>query len=261
MRILIVDDEEYQRLDLRDALEKIVPGSEFTLADEYGSAMKAVEGTTFDVAFLDIQMPGKNGLTLAGDIKRKQPGCNIVMVTAYEQYALDAFRLFASGYILKPFSEDELKQVLDNLRKPVDRPARRLEVRCFGNFDVFLDGKPVSFKRKKEKELLAYLICLKGASATRGEICGNILDGSGNIQTDFAYFRMIVSSLKKDLNKLGFDDVFIHGSNSYSVNTDLLDCDYYEYLKGEASPSNSYAGSFMNQYAWAEEYIWALENY
>ncbi len=261
MKILIVDDEKYLCEDLHDALERVSPGNEYAYANEYESAMEQIKTQSFDIAFLDIQMPGKNGLTLAEDIKRLKPEINIIMVTAYAQYALDALKLFVSGYILKPVMDDELKEALSNLRNPVETAGKRLKVKCFGNFEVFENGKPFPFKRKKEKELLAYLICLKGASASRGEICASIFEESDNISRDYSYLRTLVSTLNSDLQKLGYDGVFLHSNNTYSVNTALIDCDYYNFLTGKADKSDSYSGEFMNQYSWAESYIYSLENY
>ena len=263
MKILIVDDEEYLREDLKDALERGLPGNEYSFAAEYESAMQLIENNPFDIAFLDIQMPGKNGLSLAESIKKKRPKINIVMVTAYSQYALDALKLFVSGYLLKPVMDADLRAVLDNLRNPVESKAnsKRLKVKCFGKFDVFADGKPLVFKRQREKELLAYLICLKGASASRNEICAMIFDESFTPEKAVLNFKTISSSLRKDLTKIGFGDIIIHNSNSYAIDTSLIECDYYDYLTGSAEAEDSYHGEFMNQYSWAEEYIYSLENY
>ena len=263
MKILIVDDEEYLREDLKDALERVSPGNEYSFAADYDGAMKLINGGAFDIAFLDIQMPGKSGLSLAQAIKKQNPQINIVMVTAYSQYALDALKLFVSGYLLKPVMDSDLREVLSNLRNPVEATAdkKRLKVKCFGNFDVFENGKPIVFKRQREKEMLAYLICLKGASASRNEICAAIFDESFTPEKAILNFKTISSSLRKDLTRLGFEDILIHNSNSYAVDTSLIDCDYYDFLLGTAGAADSYHGEFMNQYSWAESYIYSLENY
>ena len=67
--------------------------------------------------------------------------------------------------------------------------------------------------------------------------------------------------MKKDLSKYGLSDVLIHSRNSYAVNTSLIYCDYYDYLRRKPESKNSYRGEFMSQYSWAEVYIYALENY
>ena len=263
MNILIADDEEYARIEIEEVLERIIPDKKTKLffAEDYDSAMSVIGDNRIDIAFLDIQMPGKNGLALAQNIKRASPETNIIMVTAYSQYALDALKLFVSGYLLKPVMEDEMREVLQNLRNPIKDTKKRLDVRCFGRFEIFVDGKPIVLKRQKEKELLAYLICLKGASATRGDICSYVFDESNDIDKNYSYFRKIVSALKKDLNNYGLDELLIQNVNSYSVDTSLLRCDYYDYLTGQAEEERSYKGEFMTQYEWAEEYIYSLENY
>ena len=263
MKILIVDDEAYLREELKDALERVAPSNEYQEAEDYDSALGLLKKNRFDIAFLDIQLKEKNGLALAETAKRISPKTNIVMVTAYSEYALDAFRLFASGYILKPFSDNDLREVLKNLRTPVlPESQKRLRVRCFGFFEVFAGGVPMKFKRSKEKELLAYLIALKGACANRNEICMNLFEEAVSPEKAATYFRQIYASLKKDLLKYGFEDIVLHGSkNAYAVNTDMIECDYYDYLTGRLTAGSPYQGEFMSQYSWAEQYIYAIENY
>lgn len=263
MNVLIADDEEYARAELQEALERTLPDDkiDFYFAEDHDSALKVIKENHVDIAFLDIQMPGKNGLALAGNIKKASPKTNIVMVTAYSQYALDALKLFVSGYLIKPVMDNDLKDVLDNLRNPINETKRCLDVHCFGNFEIFSDGKPVTFKRTKEKELLAYLICLKGATATRGEICSTVFEETDDINKKFTYFRTIISALKKDLSKYGFEELLIQNPNSYAIDISFLKCDYYDYLTGNAEEERCYKGEFMNQYEWAEEYIYSLEYY
>lgn len=261
MKILIVDDVALLREDLREAVERITPGNEYSEAQNFDEAMRLIENNTFDIAFLDIQIPGKNGLAIAEVIKRKSPKTNVIMVTAYNQYALDALKLFVSGYILKPFSDEDIREALDNLRNPIAPKAKRqLEVRCFGYFEVFADGKPMQFKRKRSKELLGYLVCLKGATATRGQICADIFEEFPEAKA-ISHFKAAVFTLKKDLAKVGFEEVLIHNKDTYAVDTDLLRCDYYDYITGNGPENLTFTGEFMNQYSWGEQYIYSLENY
>lgn len=262
MKILIVDDEAYLRDELKDSLERILSAkNEYSEADDYNSAVKQLKENSFDIAFLDIHLKGKNGLEIAERAKRISPKTNLVMVTAYSEYALEAFKLFVSGYLLKPFSDNDLREVLDHLRTPVDRGGARLEIRCFGNFEVFVGGKPMIFKRSKEKELLAYLISLKGASASKNEICANIFEDSVTPDKADIHFRQVFASLKKDLKHHGLEDLIVHNNNAYAIDTALVRCDYYDYITGKTTGENVYRGEFMNQYSWAEQYVYALDNF
>lgn len=83
--------------------------------------MKAFEENAenkIDIAFLDIETPVINGIQLAKKLKKVNPLVNIIFVTAYDTYALDAYKLHASGYITKPVNESKIKEELDGLRYP-----------------------------------------------------------------------------------------------------------------------------------------------
>ncbi len=198
MKMLIVDDERPAIRDLEQILNKVVPTGEVVSADNYKDALRICEADSIDIAFLDVRMPGQDGITLAKNIKKCSPDTNIIMVTAFKEYALDAVRIFVSGYIVKPALEKEVRQVLDNLRNPIsDFNNTGLYIRCFGNFEVYHDGEIMKFTRRKSKELFAYLIDRKGASATNAELRA-VLWEEGSIDDDSKrnYFTQITRDLK-----------------------------------------------------------------
>ena len=124
MKILIADDEKFMREDLQKAVERVCPGNTYFFAENYDSAVQAVRENEIEVAFRDIRMPGKTGLELAKAIRELRPAINIIIVTAYTEYALNALRLYVSGYILKPVMDSELKEALEHLRVPVAKKGR-----------------------------------------------------------------------------------------------------------------------------------------
>ena len=71
----------------------------------------------------------------------------------------------------------------------------------------------------------------------------------------------IIHSLRKTLEKYGFDDLLIHSRNRYSIETGLLQCDYYDFVTGRSAvpPATGYQGEFMTQYSWAERFVYMLE--
>ena len=109
------------------------------------------------------------GLTLAEKIRELRPKCQIVFCTGYEQYAVAAIKLRASGYLLKPVSAENVQEEIDYIRgkRAVEK---LLTVRCFGMFEAYAHGKALTFRRSKTKELLAFLIDCKGAGTTAREI-------------------------------------------------------------------------------------------
>ncbi len=250
MKILIVDDELPALEALYDTVKEVLPEAEVHCFDNCAAAVKSTDMVYYDVCFLDIAMPGQNGLALSRELKNKIPKTNIVFVTGYSEYAVEAFTLNASGYILKPARVADVKNALENLRNPVKYDSKKLRVQCFGNFEVFCGDEAVRFGRSKAKELFAYLIDLKGASANTNEICAVLFDKDS--ETNKHYLRNVIAELKNTLVKCNAGDVLICSRNSFAVDVSKIECDYYKYLNYDVSAVNSYAGEYMRQYSWAE---------
>ncbi len=259
MKILIVDDEYAALRDLDRALRKVVPEAEILMVDEVETAIALCKERPFDVVFLDINMPEKDGLTLAKEMKQIQPMMNIVMVTAYPQYALDAMKLYVSDYILKPAMTEDLRSALAHLRNPVRRNRKGLYVRCFGNFEVFWDGEVVRFNRAKVKELFAYLIDRNGSTATNAELRAVLWkDEVSDDQKQRKYFAQIVYELRQKLEELGCGDILAQSRDSYALIPEKIPCDYYLARQQDADAIAGYEGEYMNQYEWAVHRLGSL---
>ena len=247
MRILIVDDEVPAINSLERSLRKILDEkAEIHSAENGEAALSLLDEKACDILFLDIEMPGMNGLDVAKKVSAKHPNTNIIIVTAYKEYAVDALELYVSGYLLKPASLERIRKALEKLRNPI---VERLTVQCFGNFDVFYKGEKLTFARSAAKEMLAYLIARRGAAVTAGEFCAVLWDGKDRKDQLSTYF----AEMKRALAKVGFSDIVIHTRNDYSINTAKLDCDYYRYLNGDPGAAALYNGEFMLQYSWGED--------
>ena len=142
MKILLVDDEKLQLIRLLNTVKKVLPDSEILSYTNPVLAFKENENNLIDIAFLDIEMPEINGIQLAKKLKRINPKINVIFVTAYDNYALDAYKLHASGYVTKPVNEKKLKEEIEGLRFDVAlKPTKKLQVKCFGNFEVLICKK------------------------------------------------------------------------------------------------------------------------
>ncbi len=253
MRVIAVDDEVFALRDLKEAIMQAIPDCEPDCFSSPADALRYAEESRVDVAFLDIEMSGMNGLALAKHLKDLNPKTNIVFVTGYRDYSCDAFTLRASGYILKPVKAGEIQSEIENLRYVrADKAEGRLKVQCFGNFEVFWEEKPLNFSRKKTKELFAYLVSHRGAGCTNGEIAAVLWEDFPDSDSLQSNLRNLVSDLSAVLKSVGAEDVLIKSRGSLAVAADRLDCDYYQFYRGEARAVNSYAGEFMSQYSWAE---------
>ena len=146
---------------------------------------------------------------------------------------------------------------LENLRYPMPKPqtGKKLVVHCFGNFEVFYDGKPLTFKRSKTKELFAFLVDRNGARVNSGEICARLWDEAGSDKHQKDYLRHLVMDLANTLEAVGESNVFVRTRSGYNINPALLECDYYDYLNNVPYAVRAYQGEYMQQYSWAEERI------
>ena len=250
MRILIVDDEESALHDISRMLKKVVPDAHIETADEAEKALELFRECEFDVAFLDIKMPVKDGLTIAKEMKQYRPLINVIMVTGFPQYALDAVRLYVSDYIVKPVLPEDLSRALANLRYPVSEIYKGLYVRCLGSFEVFFDGEPVHFGRAKVKEFFAYLIDRRGSTATNAEIRAVLWqDEATDDVKQRKYLAQLAYELRQKLEEYGAADIFIQSRDSYAVDAKKIRCDYYTALK--RNEISEYRGEYMSQYSWA----------
>lgn len=118
MKILIVDDEAPARLRLRSMLERLPDTAVIGEAHNGLAAVEACRRRLPDVVLLDIRMPGMDGLEAAGHLARLDPPPAIIFTTAYDDYALAAFRSHAVDYLLKPVRREQLETALQAARRP-----------------------------------------------------------------------------------------------------------------------------------------------
>ena len=167
--------------------------------------------------------------------------------TGFEEYRKEAYNLHASGYLTKPITVAKLKNELCNLRRPIPK-RNRMRVQTFGNFEVFIDEKPVSFKYSKTKELLAYLVDRKGALCTIAEAQIVIFEDNRDHES---YMKNLRRDLLEVLGNAGCGDVIAQQRGKLGIIPDLIDCDYYDWCDGRRM-GIVWHGEYMAQYNWAE---------
>jgi two-component system LytT family response regulator len=119
VRVLIVDDEPLARQRLEDLL-RAEPGVEIVASVDNGAAaVDAVRSMRPDIAFLDVQMPGKTGIDVVREVGPDAMPLTI-FVTAYDRYALQAFDLAAVDYLVKPFDDERFEQAFHRARRYVE---------------------------------------------------------------------------------------------------------------------------------------------
>ena len=137
MIAIAVDDEILMLGALVSAIKASPDISEVSQFSDCDEALDFVKENTVDVAFLDINMRGMGGLVLAEKIISFCPECKIVFCTGYEEYAIPAFKLHASGYLMKPVSAKDIQVEIDNIKAPVKVGD------VVGKINVLEDGKNI----------------------------------------------------------------------------------------------------------------------
>ncbi|HNB71555.1 MAG TPA: response regulator [Acidobacteriota bacterium] len=117
---IIVDDERVARKMLRTLLQEYPQIQVVGEAQSVSQAAEVMASTKPDVVFLDIQMPGGTGFEL---LNRVQPGCQIVFVTAYHEFAVKAFDVKALDFLLKPVDPARLTQTIERITDVLDRSS------------------------------------------------------------------------------------------------------------------------------------------
>lgn len=253
MRILIVDDEEHALRSLTSCVTELRSGDEihsFLRSDEALSFAKT-EGQAPDLAFLDINMPVLNGIELAKALKKIHPNLRVIFCTAYTEFVMEAIRLRASGYILKPYSMRDIEKELNDVMKFPEGEMPKVYARTFGEFEFFYEGTPVSFKRDESKELFAYLIWKSGIAVDRKELADLFFKGDHGFKAQREVSK-IFKSLVKDLQPFNLGKILQKNMRKYSVDVTQFSCDLYDYVEGKPQAINVYNGTFMTQYDWAE---------
>lgn len=185
-----------------------------------------------DVAFLDIEMPGVNGLELASMITDQYPQIRIVYVTAYNQYAVDAFYLNALDYIVKPFSAERIRRTIDRLLPATLHPQgpSTIEITCFGKFTLSDGWNEIRLRTRKAEELIAYLINAKGEYVNRDEILDVLWE---NFDGDRALvnFNTTLYYAKSKLRYYSQENLFEFDRGCYRFKVDQIKCDYIQFTE------------------------------
>jgi len=261
MIILAVDDERRALNTLIQAIQSAVPEASVEGHFAVKDSLDFAKANKVDVAFLDIQMPEMNGLLFAMNLKEINPKTNIIFVTSYSKYALDAMELHPSGYVMKPATKEKVELELKNLRFPVlSESDKRVQVQTFGNFEVFVDGIPLKFVSARSKELFAYLIDRRGTSATPVEIAAVLWEDKPYDRSLRSQIQAAISEMIKSLKEHSLSDIINKSWNQISVDKSKVSCDYYDMLDMVPAAVNAYCGDYMANYSWAEMTAAALSS-
>jgi two-component SAPR family response regulator len=230
IRAVLVDDELPSLRKLERQLASCGLACAAASFTEPAEALSYLKDNDTDAVFLDIEMPGMDGIELATRMLDLQPNLSVIFVTAYNQYAVEAFSLNALDYLLKPVSADRLRETIGRLeRKPViPRAFKSLTVQSFGNFSVTTGEAEVKFRTEKAAELMAFMIDSWGASVSRSKIIDSLWE---DFEGDRAvvHFNTTLHNIKKALSSIGIRLPIVNDRGNYRVVTEDMESDYHTF--------------------------------
>ncbi|CAM2916200.1 LytTR family DNA-binding domain-containing protein [Hathewaya histolytica] len=157
MNCIIVDDEYPAREELKYFIENF---SSIKIIGEFDDSIKAleyIENNKPHIVFLDINMPKLDGVTLSRVLSKKKDEIIIVFITAYKQYAVEAFEVDAFDYILKPFSEERILRTLNKLKRLENSKVINSRITLLkDNKMVVIDIEDICFCEARERETIVY---------------------------------------------------------------------------------------------------------
>ncbi|MDA8443281.1 MAG: response regulator [Peptococcaceae bacterium] len=166
IKAVLIDDER-PALHVLEYFLKDYP--EIEISGIYTNPLEAIDAIKRlqpHVAFIDINMPQLQGIDAAARILDASAGTDIVFVTAFDQYAIEAFELYALDYMLKPVNKERLERTVERLKKKkqpllqaVASSSLKLQIRSFGRFRISWENRePIKWRAGKTKELFVFLL-------------------------------------------------------------------------------------------------------
>lgn len=272
IRTILIDDEPAILEELKQMLENDpayeVVGA-YTDADQ---ALDELAKTGPHCAFLDIELPGINGIELAEVLMKTLPNIEVLFITAYNYYATQAFEVNAVDYILKPVRPERLAKALDRIKlrclaRQQEQGKRSLQIHSFGMFEVVLNGEVVKWYRTKPKELFAYLLQHEGKWVDKYKACDDLWrdytpdQARANLQTAVWAVRKLLNDAECTLAKITY------AQDRYLLTLTDAEWDLREFKQAlqqyaAGGPDAQAAGELAEQlysglYLQGEDWLWA----
>lgn len=232
MRIAVCDDEELFRIEFKSVLDKVLINAEYNIDTFSGgsSLYEAFLKNPFDLVFLDIEMPGIDGITLAKRLRAVSENVQIVFLTSHIEYALEGYEVNALRYLVKPVDMNKLSEVLKYIQDKKNN-SRQIMIKQEGE-DIVIDISDIIYMESMDKNVR--IVTSKSEYITRYNISDyeEELKNSGFLRIHRGY----LISLSK-VKKIVKNDVVMDGDISLPVsrsNIKALKDALYAYVEGTA---------------------------
>ncbi|MBT9780078.1 response regulator [Clostridium sp. MCC353] len=253
METIIVDSDRKAAEELENECRQM---RELRLAGNFEDPKKAMEYALYhrvEFALLEVDFDQMSGIELARRLREIDRDMIIIFVSANSQMTLEALRMKADYYVIKPYTKEDIKDALYRAKLLAKRQYKRMFIRTFGRFDVFIDGKLVKFPNAKSKELLALCVEHMGGEVRMEEAVDKLWPDRNYDDKVKALYRKAVIGVRSVLEEYGMPEAFYSGRGVCCLVTEEVTCDFYIYLRDQDNKKFIYMNKYMFEYSWAEE--------
>lgn len=264
MKVLIVEDEHNTLDEIQSLLAQIDRRAVLYTAKDAASALTLANEHDFEGAFLDIRLPQMSGMDLADRLLEIEPLMTIVFITAFNNYATEAFERNAIDYLLKPVRPERLAKAYSKMTEKAEENkaekylAKKASLDTFGGLRLYCDEEEVEWGRSKNVELFSYLLMQNGKFISKEKICEELWP-SLDYERALPNLQVTVHRLRKTLSCFDRKTICIKYKDGYyslEINTMAYDVYRLEALANEKDPSQLnciwqiYRGPFLEGKSW-----------
>lgn len=266
IKIIVVDDELHNLREIELAINQSGLKVTAYYFDDPVQALAKAQLEYFHVALLDIQMPGMTGIELAEKLSAINPQIGTVFLTAYNNYAAQAFEVNAVDYILKPLRQERIEKMLHSFFskefvKKEKLKSGALSIYSFGDQKVFCGEEEIRWNRRKEEELFWLLLTNKERQMHKEVIC-EMMWNRYSLDRALPNLHVTISRLRKILSCFGREQIKIDYYNDYyslSLGSCFFDADLFSAaIESNKKELLEKALSFYNgRYLASQGWLWA----
>lgn len=261
MKTIVVESSRFYLIQLEYEL------SEFSQVELRGSfcsgtdALRFAEKYPVDLVFVNTSLSDMSGVSLATALRQINSGIIIIFISDNRSDVCDVLNVDADYFLLRPFNHVNIERAVNRSLTLSSRLKKRVFIKTFGSFGVFVDDVPLHFSSSKAKELLAYLVDRNGNVVDSREGFSVLWEDKSFSSSSASCYRKVLCRLLQTLDEAGVANILRVYTRGRAIDKSAVDCDYYSYLNGEREVIRKWNGEYMSNYSWGEETLaWLTEN-
>lgn len=280
MKVMLVDDEPVMHLIMKSMLKK---HPDIEVAGAFSEADAASEfllvNPDVELAFVDISMPGGNGLDFVAKLEQAGSSAQIVFVTSHKDRALEAFELSALDYLVKPVTQERLERTMRRAferrrtqpvtpaLEVVSGVAERIHIATLGDFSVWSSRGRVKWMSTKSAEIFAYLLLSQGRWISRHRLINDIFAGMNGLGVE-KYLNTTIYQLRKSLEPVGLREAVRSVNDGYVLELEQASVDYEAFERRATQLGSLHDGNiaealeterlYTGELFGNKSYVWAM---